>query len=366
VSPSDQPETIFVVYFPYLPLRERTRVGNWEVLPKAELTERDCQDGRCLELAGGLGKLYVLPGDAQGAAGAFVRSQEGRIGDDPGEPERLQDLYRAWVVTVLDGNESPLLPLDERDPNAAHYALTSDNAQLVAHGINREHGFTAAVSGSRVRYRSLGIPVLGEQPGIPRMTFPPPADLRIPFGRTVLDAEYADATWQSIRRGSDEARQLARAIDWLALAWLNLTALSDDIRIPTLRAGFEVLLDSDDYIELARRLARLLKDESEGADRTWTSRAGTPVTKQVTDVAWWFVRFSFLRNALMHGRLPERQDWLHDDRNQTDLGEWYLRDAIKHTVALDDHKEILEKLRWRAFSREARRLWEELHGEASD
>jgi hypothetical protein len=214
-----------------------------------------------------------------------------------------------------------------------------------------------SVIGSRVPRQSLGISVLpGNQEELPRITFPPPADLRIPFGRTVLDTEYADATWQSIRRGDDAARRLGRAIDWLALAWLNLTALSDDIRIPALRAGFEVLLDSDSSDELAERLSQLLRDESPAVERWWVTRAGKPTSAELTDVAWWFTRFSFLRNDLMHGRSTGQPEWLHGDLYQTDLGEWYLREAIKHTVANDGHPAVVENLRWRTVERDAREL----------
>jgi hypothetical protein len=36
-------------------------------------------------------------------------------GDDPEDPQLLRDLHCASTVAVLDGNESPLLPEDERD-----------------------------------------------------------------------------------------------------------------------------------------------------------------------------------------------------------------------------------------------------------
>jgi hypothetical protein len=351
------PPRVWVVYLPYLPLRDRATAGEWELIPKGDLRDGDCIDGRSFELARSLADLYGLPDAPRGAAGAFARPRAGGVGEDPERWEELRDLYRACVVAVIDVNDSPLLPEEERDPSAGHYALTSDNASVVAHGIDREGAFTGSVTGSRVPRQSLGISVLpGNQEELPRITFPPPADLRIPFGRTVLDTEYADATWQSIRRGDDAARRLGRAIDWLALAWLNLTALSDDIRIPALRAGFEVLLDSDSSDELAERLSQLLRDESPAVERWWVTRAGKPTSAELTDVAWWFTRFSFLRSDLMHGRSTGQPEWLHGDLYQTDLGEWYLREAIKHTVANDGHPAVVENLRWRTVERDAREL----------
>jgi hypothetical protein len=72
------------------------------------------------------------------------------------------------------------------------------------------------------------------------------------------------------------------------------------------------------------------------------------------ELAWWFMEFSFLRNDLMHGRTPGEEKWMRDDRSQIDLGEWYLRQAIKHTVAKGGHPDILEDLLWRDAHRAAR------------
>jgi hypothetical protein len=362
VSEAEQPDPkiIYVVYLPYLPLVAHMAVGDWELIPRSSLGQDDSLDARTAQLAEGLADVYLLPNDARSPAGAFARPHRGRIGDDPTEVDQLRDLQRALTVMVLEVIKSPLLPDDDRDMNAGHYALTSDNARVVAHGIDWEHGFTGAETGSRVRHRSLGMSVLENplNPDLPRSKIPPPADLRIPAFRTpALDGEYADATWESMRGGNDAARRLGRAIDWLGLAWLNTTGLTDDLRVPALRAGFEVLLGSDDSDELADRLSRLLSDGSAAVERTWLTRAGNPASAMLSDVAWWFKRFSFLRNDLMHGRSPDREAWWHDGSSHTDLGEWYLRQAIKHAVANDGHGDILDELVWRDALR-ATREWQ--------
>lgn len=350
IQQNSVPETIYVVYLPYLPLVERATIGDWELIPRADLRDHDCLDVRTLELARGLADLYVLPKNAGTRAGVFARARTGRIGDDPTDPDRLRDLRRACVVMVLEVIESPLLPEHERDPNIGHYALTSDNATVFAHGISHKGGYTGTVTGSRVRSLSLGIPVVDDpsDPTAPRQTIPPPGDVRIPtFKPPALDGEYADATWESIRRGDDAARRLGRAIDWLNLAWLNASGLTDELRVPALRAGFEVLLDADDSELLAQRLSPLIRDASPIRHRKWTSIAGKPKSANMRDVAWWFMEFSFLRNDLMHGRSPTRGKWLHHGAVHTDLAEWYLRQAIKHTVASDGHPDVLEELLWR-------------------
>lgn len=43
----------------------------------------------------------------------------------------------------------------------------------------------------------------------------------------------------------------------------------------------------------------------------------------------------------------DHEQWLRDGVSHIDLGEWYLRQAIKHTVANDGHASILEHLLWR-------------------
>lgn len=188
MSKPEEPETIYVVYLPYLPLGKRMDVGDWELVPRGDLQPSDCLDDRVVELAGGLADLYVLPDYVRGSAGALARPRHGHVGDDPTDPQRLEDLRRACVVAVLDVNQSPLLAEDEIDPNAGHYALTSDNATVVAHGINRVHAFTGAVSGSRVRNMSLGISVLRDplDPHAPSSTIASPRICGFPSERRRL------------------------------------------------------------------------------------------------------------------------------------------------------------------------------------
>jgi hypothetical protein len=183
----------------------------------------------------------------------------------------------------------------------------------------------------------------------------PPSDLRIPtFRPPPLDVEYADATWQSLHHDNDAARRLGRAIDWLALAWLNATSLTDELRVPALHAGFEVLLNMEDALDLARELGRLLEDESRVRHRTWVSFANNHRSANLAEISWWFMEFSLLRNQLMHGRTPGTEVWAHDERSQVDLGEWYLRQAIKRVVANDGHPDIVETPLFRELVRAAR------------
>ena len=314
---------IDVVYLPYLPLRERVHVSEWELIPQSDLRTDDRLDDRAEELSRGLAAVYVLPKRGGVAAGAFARQRGGRIGHAAREMRAIEDLRRACVVTVLDPNPSPLLRVSERDLNAGHWMLSTESATVVAHGIHRAGGYTGTIMGSRLPYMSLGVSVLDDPEGVggPRGEVLPPADVRIPtFRPPRFDAELAHATWESIRRGDDAARRLGRAIDWLGLADLNISLMTHDVRVPALRAGFEVLLDTGDFLELGYQLARLVRDESEPTERTWASLSGKAFAENLGDVAWWCVQFSFLRNALMHGDSLDQEQWLHDGVSHIELG----------------------------------------------
>jgi hypothetical protein len=344
---SDTQELNYVVYAPYLPLAERVTVGEWELIPRQSLALADSVDARAHELALGLADLYELPGGAGGPVGAFARRRTGRVGDDPIDAAPMLDLHRALVVAVVDVNESPLVPEANRDPNAGHRALTSDNAVVHTSGITREGGWTATLTGGRIKLLAGGIQVLRQSDDpLPQVKIPPPSDLRLPFFRSDIDTEYADAAAESIAPDTDEARRLARAIDWLDLAWRNTTSLIDDLRVPALRAGFEVLLDPDepdpderiDAVRIGVYLGDLLTPEEPRTRRSWPNlRGGGETSRELTDLAWWCVRFSFLRNALMHGGAPSEEDWQHDGVHHVNLAEWWLRQAIKETIARDGH-----------------------------
>jgi hypothetical protein len=187
--------------------------------------------------------------------------------------------------------------------------------------------------------------------------FAPPADLRVGFvGYWDLDFEYADAVSQSTSVESAEARRLARAIDWLDFAARNTTGLTDDLRVPALQAGFEVLLDRDDSesiagVRIGRVLSDLLTPDAPHSERSWPNRRGGETTRELTDLAWWFVRFSFLRNALMHGDAPTEDVWAHDGVLHVDLGELRLSQAIKETVVRDGHPDLVKPLRERDLER---------------
>ena len=180
------PTTVYVVYVPYLPLTDRIVVGEWELIPRQDLQDADALDARTAELARGFAGLHDLR-DTTHAFGAFARPRNGGVGDDPGSAVPLVNLRRALLVAVLDGNQSPLTPEDERDPNAGHAAMTSENALVVANGISYEGGYTGTRSGGRVPTLNLGVSVVADPDLSPTPKIPAPSDLLLPTMARRLD-----------------------------------------------------------------------------------------------------------------------------------------------------------------------------------
>jgi hypothetical protein len=353
------PEKVYVVYAPYLPLNERVQVGAWELIPRADLRESDAMDDRAAKWASGFADLFDLREPLR-PFGAFARQRDGLVGDDIADSIYVDNLARTLLVTVLDSNQSALTPSDERDPNASHSARTSENAFLGVNGISYEGGWTATRVGSAIPLVDLAVPVDpdAEMPRLPK--FPAPAGLPLPSMERSFDQKYAQAAWDSLSRATDAARRIGRAIEWLGLAWLNATGVAPDLRIPAIHAGFETLFDTDEVKVIAHRLACVLED---GTTRTRRERVhpatGKLWSEELSEVEWWFYDFSFLRNDLMHGRIPTRGAWLHDDRGHVSLGESYLRRAIKCVIGLDGHQDILDDIRLQREVRETRLRWRE-------
>ena len=123
-----------------------------------------------------------------------------------------------------------------------------------------------------------------------------------------------------------------------------------------------MLLDTGNYLRLARRLSDLLRDDSAPIERTWHNLAREPTSEELTDIAWWSVRFSFLRNGLMHGRLPRRRCVATRRCAPYRSRRVALRQAIEQTVANDGHDSIRGDLLWRSSVRAVREWWRAQQG----
>jgi hypothetical protein len=297
-------EPVLVMYAPYLPLRSRA--------------------GR--ELA-----------DNFGLVGAFAYRVGVGIGGsfDGGD---VLDMHRALVVMALDGNPSTFRPEEERTGNEAMSALTSDNALVYGHRIDAD-GYVAAEYGAMIRTLSGGYNVLADR-GKPPMRIRPPADLWTPLMRPHLDGELADAVHRVITANTDEGRRVHRAIGWLDLAWRNAASITLDMRIPAIRSGFEGLFGIGKTRELRRVLSQLLDTpDAPRAKRKWREQ-DRELEDKLTELEWWFVCFTLLRNAIAHGDALEPTNYDYGEHTHLDIGEYRLRQAIKATVIASGYSEL--------------------------
>jgi hypothetical protein len=57
----------------------------------------------------------------------------------------------------------------------------------------------------------------------------------------------------------------------------------------------------------------------------------------MSDLEWWFTRFTFLRNTVIHGEQPTPAQLRHGRNWHLWIAEYRLRQAIKETVARHGH-----------------------------
>lgn len=325
-----------VLIFPYLPLHERAMVGGWELLPPgsdtARFTSPDVQT-----LAEGLLSLYH--DDRRPPMGALVAPPGGRIGNSIAR-NAMDHLRRSVLVGLLEGNPTPpalLHPDEDPDLNGGWRSVTSDNATLWGHPID-DSGYTAVEYGSMLTVLSGGHNVLRPD----ETKIHPPVEVPHASMYRGFDDAYASATFEVLDAGNETARRVGRAIDWLDLAWRNTPSITPEVRVVLLRTGFEVLFGSDDSYEVRDALSVLVDDaDAPRTVRTWRTLAGREQSAELTDVAWWFQQFAFVRNAIMHGDIVPAPALEHEDRPHVWVGESRLRDAIKRTVAAEGHPHLL-------------------------
>jgi hypothetical protein len=251
---------------------------------------------------------------------------------------------------MLDMNPTVFTPEDERTGNEASASTTSDNALAWGHAIN-EDGWVAAEYGFMVPTLSGGYNVHDEV----SIRFRPPPDLHRPIFARDFDDEYAAALHRKITDGTDEGRRLGRAVDWLDVAWSNASSMNMDVRVFAIRAGFEVLFDSDNTFVVRDRLSALLDDPGASRSRReWTNRQGNPQAAELTDLAWWFQQFAFLRNAIAHGAdvQPDRYTW--EGVSHLLHAELRLREAVREIVVRDGNDDLRLSPRRRAIERYVR------------
>jgi hypothetical protein len=339
-----------VLLFPYLPIgSDRLEVGPWELIPRRAFDDGDATAPWVAESVRGLLDLYKVSTTTIGM-GTIVRHRDGKVGDTV-DRDAMRPLRRTVVAAVLGGNPEVTEPGRQQGLSVA----TSDNALLFGHSVGPE-GWVTVQYGLMVETTVGGIQI-GTEHGVIHA----PNELHVPLTGPNIDKDYLPPLWRVVVGDSGEERRVGRAIDWLDLSWRNTLSISEEMRIMSLKAGFEVLLDSDDVVELRDRLSALLDPPDVARpEREWVSRAGNPRRAELSDLQWWFTQFTFLRNAIAHGDELADEQFDFDSKRHLWLGEARLRQALKATVArLSGEEDILVDPLERAYRRAMRVLGEE-------
>jgi hypothetical protein len=316
---------------PYLPLDREREVGPWLLVPFRDLARRHTTNQPVFNEVRRLRTAYKLK-EGITPFGAVVVPVDGRIGDERPR-ELLRPFHRAVSCALIDSNASFL---DDDNPNAGHKMATAENAVVYGHPLHGGNSYVTS-TGALVQswdYRSA-------EPGRRLPSVAPPHELPKPLFAS-FDHEYASGLYTALTGEDITARRLDRAIEWLALAWSNSAAISEDARVIVLRAGLEALLGGGASTQRNRELLSVLLDESDPArtPRSWP-RLKEPV--DLTDLEWWFQSYAFLRNKVAHGDIVEADDWLFEDgRRHLHLADDVLRRAIKRTVVRATGNNTLE------------------------
>jgi hypothetical protein len=111
------------------------------------------------------------------------------------------------------------------------------------------------------------------------------------------------------------------------------------MRVLMFKSAFEVLLGKGDRIDRQRPALSQLLDPPNARRRVrnFTDRWGNPQSESMTDLEWWFTRFTFLRNAITHGRRPAPRDLRHGRNWHLWVAEYRMRQAIKEVIATHGH-----------------------------
>lgn len=311
--PGPAPHRVFV--FPYLISRHRVRVGPFELIPWEDLPTVDVAEPWLRGRLHGFERMY----DSEVV---FAQYNGQPLGVAP--PDELLDPLRRAVLVATISESSPL----DDESDVGWGAVTADNTLAYVHPIPKDGGISVPVG--RIVRTWLSGDVEGSRGGVPK-----PVEMPVPMALPIPDSDIGDAVYSALTMGSETARRLALAVDWLDVAWRNTDSIDDNVRILAVFAGFEVLLIDGaraDYREMAKRYDDFLGPATK-TTRHWTKPDGSRTSGEFSDWAWWLLCFALLRNGIAHGNPLRPEDYEHEDgRHHFAIGEQRLRDAVLRTV----------------------------------
>jgi hypothetical protein len=322
---------VSVLLAPYLRIGNTPmRIGPWSAIPAPQLRREDASSDLAFQQAQGLLELYQRSRRIPDGYGVFLRRGRRRVGEMFAAKD-LTTLRRTLLVAMIESNPSDVRGDDTL--NAGHGTWTSDNVDIIGHRIEPQ-GYVSTRYGAMTQTFVGGLRI-----GDAHSEIAPPAEVPFPMLGRGPDKLYCEALWDVLKRNTDEIRRLTAAIDWFDLAWRNTPSATHNMRVLMLKSAFEALLDAGDRIEDQRPALSALLDPPNARQRVrhFTNRRGNPVHETMTDSEWWYTRFTFLRNAIVHGETPAPRDLRHGRHWQLWIAEYRMRQAIKEVVARHGH-----------------------------
>lgn len=363
----------YVVFLPYLPLREPTEVGDW-VLHPIDIFDGPWQSARFEDLSRQFIAAFRGPNNEAIALPTLAARRE--RGCDGVLPDRVElaALRRSVEFAALDKN-----PIWSEDISSgsmqALQALTTDNAEVHVWPIDLGDGRVAQERGFVVSTLAGGFRIADD------LAITPPEELRLPFGSVTLDRVIATAVYRTVAGQIEgvepaETARVARVISWLAKAWRNTPSISWEDRIVFLKTAFEALTGSSKTHETGAELRRLFEEvvvgdareyatdhllwsPSEAPTRPFTDRSGK--TWGCTDLEHWFRSFGEARNSVIHGDVLS-QDFLYEEVGSAyngpmfHTGERLLREATKVELTRLGHDRLFYEATTRAVCQHLEKL----------
>lgn len=315
-----------VLLYPYLPLRQKIKIGPWTLAPPSAISDSDVAGPTEFDLVQGLVGIYKLPSNASNMGAVAWNSADGlgaRI-----DREAMSALSSALIMGLLDTNPDHLVPDEDRSGNEGHMAVSADNALAFGHPLQRD-GYVAYESGAVSTTLFGGLNVLQQRNMIPH-----PTELLAPILGRDLETYYLNSLYDYLATNNSTARQLGRAIDWLDLAWRNSESVNLELRIVALRTSFEILFDESESVPLRRELSALLEgDRAARTAREVDTGRGRIRSLDLSDLEYWFALFTNLRNKITHGDELDRAVFLFDGHNHLWIALNRLKQSIDEMVA---------------------------------
>lgn len=355
---------MWLVFFPYLGLRDDVVVGPWQLTPAEAYDGPWPSDGYKRTSQALLSKHRDAGGKPIERMTVAVRS-DGVLSPTQPDDEEITRLRRAVQLAVLTANPP-------WHPDADGWsASTSDNCDLHMWGIVEDQEGFAVERGAVVRNLTGGLRFARETDTIP-------APLELHLGMiSRIDADIADAAYRALEgdpalRAPLSVDRFGQAIDWLERAWRNSPAIPWDVRANFLKIGFENLLGVSGAWPQAKAIRRrfeLLLDDFGGGfdDLAWGPDETASRTVSVggndqacTDLQHWYVTFYRHRNTTEHpdaepvGPMYEQGTAFDGPIFQT--GERVLRDLLRVELSFAFGEPLYSSTLHRAIARTLRGL----------